>query len=699
MIEDIEEKSKVEKKKRRRKSRWEPVEDEEAPASGGKELMLFPSEIVLSNGIKVPMPPALTGRHPSGDPVVVGMHQDLADVERKLRAGVFVDPRPEHERSPSPPPVYDSQGIRLNTRETRIKEKLSKERNKLIEELLKKDPLYKPPADYRPEKKSRKIMIPYKEYPDANFIGLIIGPRGNTQKRMQQETNTRIAIRGKGSVKEGAARESKYDYGEEEELHVLITGDRQEDVDKAAEMVEKLLEPTGDEMNEHKQQQLRELALINGTLKDEEYCYLCGEPGHRQMECPKKQMQVYKLPDAIQSKVEEQYARDLAKMNPGEASRTDEEYKNFLESLGGTDPRAMSGAPSRGGLGFGGNARDKDPDSVKLWVGNLPMSVDNNQLRSLFEPLGTVTVATVKQDSSGTRRFGFVHFTEDEMAKNAQKSMDGFMIDGRALTVRWKGEDSRRGPGRGGGGGGGRPDDNVPPDCKLFVGCIAYHIDEITLQRELERFGPVASVKIIRDRETHQSKGYGFVSMVDPQGAIAAIAGLDGFTGFDPMSKPLTVRYSEGRGGAPRQSHHSQPQMYPPQNPPASFGGYNGHAYGAPPDNASYAMPPQNTGYAMPPQNTGYSMPPQNAGYADPYASQYYSQQQGQYYDPSGVIEDTAAPPLPEELPPPPPPLPDEQPPLPEEQPPLPPPPAAPEGQADGQSEYDKFMAEMSKGP
>lgn len=57
--------------------------------------------------------------------------------------------------------------------------------------------------------------------------GLIIGPRGNTQKRMQMETNTKIAIRGRGSVKEGAARDPKYDYGEDEELHVLITGDSQ----------------------------------------------------------------------------------------------------------------------------------------------------------------------------------------------------------------------------------------------------------------------------------------------------------------------------------------------------------------------------------------------------------------------------------------------------------------------------------------
>lgn len=51
---------------------------------------------------------------------------------------------------------------------------------------------------------------------------------------MQKETNTKIAIRGKGSVKEGATRDPKYDYGENEELHVLITGDTQEDVSLTA---------------------------------------------------------------------------------------------------------------------------------------------------------------------------------------------------------------------------------------------------------------------------------------------------------------------------------------------------------------------------------------------------------------------------------------------------------------------------------
>lgn len=56
-----------------------------------------------------------------------------------------------------------------------------------------------PATDYRPERKWKKIFIPQKDYPGYNFIGLIIGPRGNTQKRMQTETNTKIAIRGRGA--------------------------------------------------------------------------------------------------------------------------------------------------------------------------------------------------------------------------------------------------------------------------------------------------------------------------------------------------------------------------------------------------------------------------------------------------------------------------------------------------------------------
>ena len=52
-------------------------------------------------------------------------------------------------------------------------------------------------------------------------------------------------------------------------------------MDAAAQMIQDLLVPTDEARNEHKRVQLRELAALNGTLKDDQHCYLCGESGHR----------------------------------------------------------------------------------------------------------------------------------------------------------------------------------------------------------------------------------------------------------------------------------------------------------------------------------------------------------------------------------------------------------------------------------
>ncbi len=74
-------------------------------------------------------------------------------------------------------------------------------------------------------------------------------------------------------------------------------------VDKAYDMIERLLRVDDDELNEHKRLQLRELAALNGTLKDEQPCYHCGELGHRPMECPKQKQEIYVLPEHMQSQV------------------------------------------------------------------------------------------------------------------------------------------------------------------------------------------------------------------------------------------------------------------------------------------------------------------------------------------------------------------------------------------------------------
>ena len=52
-------------------------------------------------------------------------------------------------RSPSPEPIYNSEGKRLNTREFRVRKKLEEERHVLIQEALILNEDYKPPADYK----------------------------------------------------------------------------------------------------------------------------------------------------------------------------------------------------------------------------------------------------------------------------------------------------------------------------------------------------------------------------------------------------------------------------------------------------------------------------------------------------------------------------------------------------------------------
>ena len=199
------------------------------------------------------------------------------------------------DRSPSPPPIYGPDGKRRNTRAVRWRERFTGLRQDTLESILKLttggngSAASVAPSLFN-RKRTRKIYIPVEDHPTYNFIGLIIGPRGKTQKEMENKTGCKIAIRGKGSVKEGARgrRDGKVMEGDNERLHVVVTGDNQANVDTAATMIEDMLVVIDDDKNIHKQAQLRELALLNGTLKEDEYCSLCAEKGHRAFECPKR---------------------------------------------------------------------------------------------------------------------------------------------------------------------------------------------------------------------------------------------------------------------------------------------------------------------------------------------------------------------------------------------------------------------------
>ena len=68
-----------------------------------------------------------------------------------------------------------------------------------------------------------RVLIPQDEHPGVNFVGLLIGPRGNTLKTIETENKCKVMIRGKGSVK--VQRQSFINRplpGEDEPLHALI---------------------------------------------------------------------------------------------------------------------------------------------------------------------------------------------------------------------------------------------------------------------------------------------------------------------------------------------------------------------------------------------------------------------------------------------------------------------------------------------
>ncbi|GAB4288310.1 MAG: RNA-binding protein [Myxococcota bacterium] len=62
----------------------------------------------------------------------------------------------------------------------------------------------------------------------------------------------------------------------------------------------------------------------------------------------------------------------------------------------------------------------------------------------------------------------------------------------------------------------------------IYVGNLAYQVTEEELKSTFSAFGEVESVRIITDRDTNRSKGFGFVEMPKREEALAAIEGLNG---------------------------------------------------------------------------------------------------------------------------------------------------------------------------
>jgi cold-inducible RNA-binding protein len=89
---------------------------------------------------------------------------------------------------------------------------------------------------------------------------------------------------------------------------------------------------------------------------------------------------------------------------------------------------------------------------------------------------------------------------------------------------------------------------------KLYVGSLPYSVDDAQLNDLAKEFGEVLSAKVIQDKFSGQSKGFGFVEMANDDEAQKAIEGLDGReVGGRTLkvneARPMTPRSGGGGGG------------------------------------------------------------------------------------------------------------------------------------------------------
>ncbi|CAO2161981.1 unnamed protein product [Urochloa humidicola] len=129
------------------------------------------------------------------------------------------------------------------------------------------------------------------------------------------------------------------------------------------------------------------------------------------------------------------------------------------------------------------------PEEAKVYVGNLPYDVDSERLAQLFEQAGVVEVA------------------ED--------------VNGRLLTVNKAAPRGSRVE---------RPPRQIGSSSsfRVYVGNLPWQVDDSRLVQMFSEHGKVVDARVVYDRETGRSRGFGFVTMATRDELDDAIAALDG---------------------------------------------------------------------------------------------------------------------------------------------------------------------------
>ncbi|XP_047119544.1 CUGBP Elav-like family member 1-B isoform X4 [Schistocerca piceifrons] len=171
-----------------------------------------------------------------------------------------------------------------------------------------------------------------------------------------------------------------------------------------------------------------------------------------------------------------------------------------------------------------------DPDFIKMFVGQIPRSMDENDLRKMFEEFGRVHQINVLRDKVTGQSKGccFVTFFTRKSALDAQNALHNIKtLAGMHHPIQMKPADSENRNER-----------------KLFVGMLSKKSSENDVRAMFSPFGTIEECTVLRDTNG-QSKGCAFVTYTSKQCAINAIKAMHHSQTMEGCSSPLVVKFAD----------------------------------------------------------------------------------------------------------------------------------------------------------